>query len=385
MNSEKADILSFADEWAEKLPALSDSFERQRRLTPDVSRAFADAGVFHMLVPTQYGGLEVHPKTFTKVLRRLSEGDGSAGWNAMIGSTTGVLSASLPIEFAKEIYGDKPGVLTVGVTAPLGKAEIVEGGYRVTGRWPFGSGAQNADWISGGCFLFENGQQVIGEHGPQSHLMMFKADQVNIEDTWHVAGLKGTGSNHFNVSDVFVPMGRSVLLGKRTLIQKPLYQFPLLGLLALGVSSVSLGLGFKALKVFMDLAGVKSPTGSNRKLIDRPAVQSEVAKSIADLESSEAYMHACIDEAWEVAISGEKLSLDIKSKLRLAAVNATHRSVAAVDRLYQLGGGTSIYESNELQRCFRDIHVTTQHIMVASPIYEVVGKVQLGLDPRQPI
>ena len=93
MNSEKADILSFADEWAEKLPALSDSFERQRRLTPEVSRAFADAGVFHMLVPTQYGGLEVHPKTFTKVLRRLSEGDGSAGWNAMIGSTTGVLSA----------------------------------------------------------------------------------------------------------------------------------------------------------------------------------------------------------------------------------------------------------------------------------------------------
>ena len=385
MNSTSAELLSFVNEWSDKLPALSDTFETQRRLTSDVAKAFADGGVFHMLVPSEYGGLEVHPKVFTQVLRRLSEGDGSAGWNAMIGSTTGVLSASLPTEFAKEIYGDKPGVLTVGVTAPLGKAEIVDGGYQVTGRWPFGSGSQNADWISGGCFLFENGEQVMGAHGPVSHLMMFKADQVNIEDTWHVAGLKGTGSNHFNVKDVFVPKGRSVIIGKRTLIQKPLYQFPLLGLLALGVSSVSLGIGFKALKVFMELAGVKSPTGSNRKLIDRPAVQSEVAKSIADLESSEAYMHACIDEAWSVAISGEKLSLDIKSKLRLAAVNATHKSVAAVDRLYQLGGGTSIYESNELQRCFRDIHVTTQHIMVASPIYELVGKVQLGLDPRQPI
>ncbi|MDG1204291.1 MAG: acyl-CoA dehydrogenase family protein [Pseudomonadales bacterium] len=385
MNSTSAELLSFANEWSGKLPALSDTFETQRRLSPDVAKAFAEGGVFHMLVPSEYGGLEVHPKVFTQVLRCLSEGDGSAGWNAMIGSTTGVLSASLPADFAKEIYGDKPGVLTVGVTAPLGKAEIVDGGYRVTGRWPFGSGSQNADWVSGGCFLFENGEQVMGKHGPESHLMMFKADQVNIEDTWHVAGLKGTGSNHFNVKDVFVPKGRSVLLGKRTLIQKPLYQFPLLGLLALGVSSVSLGIGFKALKVFMELAGVKSPTGSNRKLIDRPAVQSEVAKSIADLESSEAYMHACIDDAWDVAISGEKLSLDIKSKLRLAAVNATHKSVAAVDRLYQLGGGTSIYESNELQRCFRDIHITTQHIMVASPIYEVVGKVQLGLDPRQPI
>ena len=125
--------------------------------------------------------------------------------------------------------------------------------------------------------------------------------------------------------------------------------------------------------------------GSNRKLIDRQMVQSEVAKSVADLESAEAYMQKVIDEAWAIAARGEKLSLDHKSALRLAAVNATHKSVAAVDRLYQLGGGTSIYSENPLQRCFRDVHVTTQHIMVAPPIYELTGKVILGLDPKQPL
>jgi alkylation response protein AidB-like acyl-CoA dehydrogenase len=377
-------LLAFASEWSKKLPGYSAQFEKERRLSTEICAHFAQAGVFNMLVPEEYGGLEMHPRDFVQVLKLLSMGDGSAGWNAMIGGTTGVLSASLPDEFAREIYG-KPGVLTVGVTAPVGRADIVEGGYRVSGRWPFGSGSQNADWICGGCFIYDNNDQVIGKYGPESQLMMFEANQVNIEDTWHVAGLKGTGSHHFNVENQFVPKGRSVILGARARVQRPLYQFPLLGLLALGVSSVSLGLGYKALNAFKDLAGVKSPTGSKRKLIDRPAVQADVAKSIADLESAEAYINHVIDSAWSAASQGEKLSLAHKGKLRLAAVNATHQSVLAVDRLYKLGGGSSIYESSELQQCFRDIHVTTQHIMVASPIFEVAGKVELGIDPRQPI
>ncbi|MCB1645112.1 MAG: hypothetical protein KDI36_06645, partial [Pseudomonadales bacterium] len=173
--------------------------------------------------------------------------------------------------------------------------------------------------------------------------------------------------------------------GGRTRVRSALYQFPLLGLLAIGVSSVSLGIGYKALESFRDLAGVKTPTGSRRTLTERPQIQSDVARTMADLKSAEAYIHSAIDEAWQQAEQGERLSTEIKANLRLAAVNATHRSVAATDRMYEAGGGTSIYEDSELQRCFRDIHVSTQHIMVANPIYEVVGKVALGLDPKQPL
>lgn len=378
-------LLEYAQLCTTALPERSNEIEQARRLPVDIADDMRAAGVFRMLVPQVYGGLEVHPKTFIEVLKLISMGDGSAGWNAMIGSTTGILSASLPKAIAEEIYGQDPNVLTVGVTAPLGKAELNDDHYVVSGRWPFGSGSNNADWICGGCFVFENDEQVMGTYGPEVRLMMFKADQVNIEDTWNVAGLRGTGSHHYSVDKVVVPRGRSVLLGNRAMIQTPLYQFPMLGLLALGVASVSLGIGYAALESFKDLAGVKKPTGSNRKLIDRQMVQSEVAKSVADLASSEAYMEKVIAEAWQSAERGERLSLAQKSSLRLAAVNATHKSVAAVDRLYQLGGGSSIYMDNPLQRCFRDIHVTTQHIMVAQPIYELTGKVLLGLDPKQPI
>jgi len=210
--------------------------------------------------------------------------------------------------------------------------------------------------------------------------MLFKREQVVIEDTWYVAGLKGTGSHHFHVENQFVPDGRWVVLGARAQIERPLYQFPMLGLLALGVSSVSLGIAEHALDVFTEIAGGKTPTGSKRGLSSRAQVQSDFARSLADVRSARAFIDSAVAEAWVEAEKGERLSADVKANLRLAAANATWRSVEAVDRLYTAAGGTSIYESSALQRCFRDIHVSTQHIMVAQPLYEVVGRVALGLD-----
>lgn len=377
------ELIDFAKSWSARLPARSVEIESARRLPPDIARAFATGGLFHALVPQSYGGSEVHPSTLVEIIKQIAIGDGSAGWNLMIGATTGLLAASLPDGFAREIYGDRPGILSVGVTAPMGKAEVVEGGYRVNGRWPFGSGCENADWICGGSFIVDQDIQRTGKSGqPELHLMMFERDQVNIEDTWNVSGLCGTGSHHFHVVDQFVPEGRSVVLGGRSRTERPLYQFPMLGLLALGVSSVSLGIGYKALHSFKELAVAKIPTGAVRGLSMRSQVQGLVAESVADLESAESYIHRVIDMAYEVAARGEKIPTELKAKLRLAAVNATHRSVAAVDRLYKAGGGSAIYDDSVLQRCFRDVHVTTQHIMVAQPVYEVTGRVELGLDPK---
>jgi alkylation response protein AidB-like acyl-CoA dehydrogenase len=376
------ELIAVAEAWSQKLPERSAEIETARRLPVDISKAFADSGIYHALVPQQYGGSEAHPASFVEVIKQVATGDGSAGWNVMIGMTTGLLSASLPDEFASQIYGGGRGMMSIGATAPMGRAEVVEGGYQVKGRWPFGSGCQNADWICGGSLITENGENRIGKHGaPEVHLMMFEKSQVLIEDTWNVSGLCGTGSHHYSVDDVFVPEGRSVVLGNRARVGRPLYQFPMLGLLALGVSSVSLGIGYKAVNTFVDLAEAKTPTGSRRSLAERAQVQSFIAESIADLESSEAYIKSVIEDAWVLAQQGERLSTEVKAKLRLAAVNATQRSVSAVDRLYQAGGGSSIYHDNELQRCFRDVHVSTQHIMVGLPVYEVVGRVELGLAP----
>jgi alkylation response protein AidB-like acyl-CoA dehydrogenase len=212
--------------------------------------------------------------------------------------------------------------------------------------------------------------------------MIFSADQVNIENTWDVVGLRGTGSHHFSVKDVFVPDRRTVLIGGRANISEPLYQFPLLGLLALGVASVALGIGFRALDEFSQLAVTKQSTGASRKLAERGAVQASVARSLADLRSAEAFMKEAVNNAWDYAEQGDPLDAALKSALRLAAANGTHSAVAAVDRLYDAAGGSAIYMDSPLQQCFRDVHVVTQHIMVANPIYEVVGRVHLGLPAR---
>ena len=377
-----SELMSHARAIAASLPNEAAAIERARRLPAPIADRMRAAGIFHALVPREYGGAECHPAELCELIETIARGDGSAGWNVMIGTTTGLLAASLPVSFAREIYGDAPGALTVGVTAPMGKALAVPGGHSVSGRWAFGSGCENADWLCAGCFVFEGDERVEGKFGPEIHLMLLERSQVEIEDTWHVSGLRGTGSHHFTVRDEFVPAGRSVVMGGKTLIDRPLYKFPMLGLLALGVASVSLGIGFRALDVFCEMAGGKKPTGSSRALAERALVQRNVALAKADLSSARALMRETIDRAWALASAGEPLDTAIRADLRLAAANATHRSVAAVDALYQAGGGSSIYEDSPLQRCLRDVHVTTQHIMVADPLFELVGRVELGLEPR---
>ncbi|MBA58169.1 MAG: acyl-CoA dehydrogenase [Gammaproteobacteria bacterium] len=376
------DLVSAAAEIGRSLPERNIEIEKNREIPVDIISSLRRAGIFHALVPKIYGGSEVHPAALIKIIRLVAEGDGAVGWNVMIGTTTGLLAASMPEIEARKIYGSEPGVLTVGVTVPAGRAALVDGGYIVNGRWPFGSGSRHAEWVCGGCTVIErDGKKRLAKNGvPEVQLMMFSKDQIELEDTWKVSGLKGTGSNHFSVRDQLVPLGRQVILGSVPENPEPLYRFPTLGLLALGVSAVSLGIGYRALRAFKELAADKVPTGTKEKLIENSLAQTAVAKATANLESSEAYMDKVVNDCFRVVADGESLSKENRNKLRLAAVNTTARSAEAVRFLYQAGGGSSIYEQSQLQRCFRDVHVTTQHIMVAPSIYEMTGKAEMEYD-----
>ncbi len=357
--------------------------ETARRIPASLAADLAAAGLFRMVVPTIYGGLQVHPSELVDTLIALSRADGAVGWNLMIGNTTGLLSASLPDHWAQTMYGNDPSAITVGVTAPMGRA-IPEGdGLRVSGRWPFGSGSHVANWICGGCLVMENGQPRRNSHDlPETLLVFFHKSDVTIHDNWHVSGLRGTGSNDIEVTDLLVPAGRWVVLGGKPRIDAPLYRFPTLGLLALGVSSVAVGIAEHAIDEFIRLAGGKIPTGSTRALANRSSAQQQLAEAEAGVRAATALMHSTIDDVYTMAEQGIRLSLDEKARLRLAATHATWSSVAAVDKLYHAAGGSAIYQENPLQRCLRDIHVATQHIMVAQPTLEVVGKVMFGMDPR---
>lgn len=361
--------------------------EAARSLPEDLGLTMARGGVFRTLVPQCYGGLEVHPGTFARMLESLAHADGATGWCAMIGSTTGLLSASLPEHWARTIYADQPDTITSGVTAPMGRAVAQGDHWRVSGRWPFGSASRNSVWICGGCLVVDaDGEPTAGPGAaPDVQLMFFRRDEVSIHDNWHVTGLRGSGSSDIEVSEIKVPKDRAVVLGSRAIIDAPLYRFPTLGLLAIGVASVALGIARRAVDELVDLADGKVPSGGRRRLAERPTVQAEVGRADAALKSAASYIHAAIDSAWRVAESGARLNLEHKTELRAAAVHATWAAVDAVDRAYHAGGGSVIYESSPLQRCFRDVHVATQHVMVAQPIYELTGRVRLGLPPGGPL
>lgn len=361
---------------ADSVRQSADEREVRRQLDPILAGQLAHAGMFNMLVPQIYGGREVSPHEFIDTLIAGAKADGAVGWCMMIGNTTSLLSASLSEHWAQEIYGDNPEVITCGVTAPYGRITREGDDLRITGRWPYGSGGNVSEWISGGCLLRD------GDNPPQQILAFFHKSDVTFHDNWNTSGLRGTGSNDFEVQDALVPQGRWIVLGGRPRVDKPLYRFPTLGLLALGVASVSVGIAQRAIEAFTTLANEKTPTGSKRSLATRESVQKDLARAIACEASARAYMHATVAAAWTAALNGERISRQHKADLRLAASNAAWQSAEAVDLLYHAAGGSSIYSENILQRCFRDVHVTTQHIMVAQPTYEMIGKIPLGLDEK---
>ncbi len=200
-------------------------------------------------------------------------------------------------------------------------------------------------------------------------------------DTWTVSELCGTGSHDFTVSDLFVPGDRSVsFITDRSCQPGPTYAFPIFGLLAVGVTSVALGMARGAIDTLVELARTKVPTGSRRRLSERSSIQTQVAQAEALLRSARSFLFATVGEAGKTAAAGEEISLKQRAVLRLAANHATTSSAQAIDLMYHAAGTSSIYASSPLQRYFRDIHVLTQHAVTGPPIYEMTGRLFLGLD-----
>ena len=217
----------------------------------------------------------------------------------MIASTTALNAAYMERAHAEEVYGD-PGVITGGVFAPMGRARVDGDGYRVTGRWQWGSGSANCNWLCGGCFIEEGDGLRIGPDGaPENRMMVFPAEEAELIDTWHVAGLKGTGSGDIAVQDIYVPKGRSVALSvDKPVAEGPLYKFPAFGLLALGVCAVALGNARGALDALIDLVQNKRSQGSKKTLAERQIVQSDIAQLEAQWRSARAYLFDEIDRTW---------------------------------------------------------------------------------------
>ena len=344
--------------------------EELRRLPTPVAEALRDAGLFRLCVPAAYGGPECDPMTLARTIAAVAEADGAAGWCVMIASTTSSLAARLAPDWASAIFGD-PASVAGGVFAPNGTGRRVEGGHRVSGQWPWGSGTSHCTWILGGTQT----------DGGEFHLMFAPAADVELLDTWYASGLKATGSTDFRMTDVFVPDGRSVQpFAGRLEVDAPIGRFPNFNLLAAGVAAAALGIARRAVDEIVALAQGKTPLFSSKTLAASSLAQMDIARAEGAVGAATAFLLDELSVAWDAVLAGGHIPLDQRARVRIACSHAVQEAARAVDLAYHLGGGSSVYSANVLQRCFRDVHTVTQHLMVSTRIFETAGKVMLGID-----
>jgi indole-3-acetate monooxygenase len=379
--SDQVKILSLAQGLAPAIKSQADAMEAARRMPAAMARSLADIGVYRMLRPSNIGGLECSPAEFLQTIEALGEAEASAGWCAMIGATSGVYSAYLPKDIAREVYGEGNEILTGGVFAPMGQAVLEGDHFQVSGHWRWASGSQNCQWLNGGCTVLEGGElRKLANGTPEIRAMIFPAADAELIDTWHTMGLRGTGSGDMKVSNIRVPRQRSVSL----LVDKPqsdgaLYVFPVFGLLALGIAAVASGNARSALNEFRDFAGGARTAGARKVLADRAPVQQSYAQMDARLRSARAFLFDEVAQAWESAQGERRIALETRGKLRLAATHMTRTAAEVCREAQDLCGGAAVFTENIMQRKLRDAQTMTAHMMIAPASFELAGRVLLGL------
>jgi indole-3-acetate monooxygenase len=354
------------------------NMQNQRRMSPEVAATLAQTGAFQMLVPRDVGGLEYTPLEIVQSIESLAKIDASVAWCVMIGATSALYSAYLPTDLAQTIYGARL-TITGGVFAPMGSAVLEDDHYIVNGHWRWASGSQNCTWLSGGCIVMENGV-------PTQRAMIFPAKDVELIDTWHTMGLRGTGSGDMKVTNLRIPKERSVsLMTDKPHAKGALYAFPAFGLLAMGIASVACGNAMAALAEFKQEGATLKTGGARKSLSERATVQTEFAQATAELKSARAFMIDELSKSWETARSLGQISLEQRVGLRLAATHLTRVSADVCRRIHDLSGGVAVFSGNKLERRLRDAQTMTAHMMIAAPTYELTGKILLGISTNEPL
>ena len=368
------------------LPAIREAaadIDAQRRLPEWLVGQLADAGVFRMLAGKEHAGLELDPVTTAKVVEAIANANGSAGWVAMILSITPYwVGAFLEEDVAKGFFQVDPPVLLGGTQVPHGKAVKTDGGWRLTGQWPFASACHHSNWLSTGSWMYRGDEPVLEEDGrPMWRLFMSPASSCRILDTWHTTGLKGTGSHDYTLDDVFVP---DQLVVKHPAQGKPLRTEPHFAYPGVSVpmmTSVSLGIAQAAVDGLTELLREKVDQRNNRPVSGDAEKQVDLAKAEFLVGSARAYLHKSLGQLWARVQEGGEVSADLRSRLRIACTSAVLASVQAVDLAYAAAGASSIYDSSNIERCFRDVHTAAAHAFVRPATMADGGKLLLGQEP----
>jgi len=375
-------LLEIARSLAPQIQAHADGIEAERELPRPLFEALADAGMFHMALPRSLGCPEIDLPTYIKVIEELGKADASTAWVINQGGIFATYASRMPHETAREIWIDTPRSVVSNTPAATAEAVVVPGGFRVTGRQGFSTGCRHASWVAPHAQVIENGRPRLLDGGePETRYLFVPVAEVERLDTWHVRGLRGTGTHHFAVQDVFVPEHRSVLATAAPVLEPgPLYKIPRTLLFASGDASVALGVARTALTEFYELAGAKSPRAVQGLLRDQPMVQADIGHAEVHLRSARAFLTEAVCDLWATLSTAGVPTLEQRATLRIAATDAIWQAVKVVETVYHAGGATSVYDGHPLQRAFQDIHVISQHMQARRAHYELVGRHWLGLE-----
>ncbi len=390
------DALGIARGFIPQIIAARDECERLRHVPPPLAEALAKAGLLQMFLPRSMGGPELAPLDAFDAIEEISKADGSIGWCTMIASVLAAFTGWLPSDVGRGMggftaRGANGGGLRAdmrlgGSIRPQGRARLVEGGYRVEGRWDFASGIHHARWVVCPCVVLDGDKPVLTKAGtPKTRIMWLPAERITIIDTWDVIGLRGTGSHDFIVSDVFVPQTHTSSLADVPHESGPLY-IPRLFLTWVWTATVAnaLGIARGAMNAFAEMASTKASTSSPTLLRDRALVQARTAEAEAILSASRTYVRTTVSEVWRRVASGNT-DLDAAiTQARLAITHGMHEAARSVDLVFHAAGTNAVYARNPLERYFRDVHVTLQHGAALPAHMEAAGKSLLGLRPTDP-
>jgi alkylation response protein AidB-like acyl-CoA dehydrogenase len=362
-----------------------EEIEQARCMPRDLVEDLGKTGIFSLSVPRAIGGQEAPPLESMQAIETIAAADGSTGWCAMVVLGNNVAAGYMNESGAREIF-TSPNIPTAGLAAPAGTAVRVDGGLKVSGRWPFASGITHSDWLWVGCLVTENGQPRMTPQGPEIVHVWLPVKDVTIHDTWHVSGLRGTGSHDVSAQEAFVPDHRTfALLDPAGHRPEPLYQMPPLHLFVFQLVCVSLGIARAALDELNELGRTKVPSLYTVPLADKPVVQVELARAEAALGGARSFLYDTVEDMWNAVSHGKAPSARQLALGRIAATHAAETGAAVARTANTLAGGSSIYTKSSLQRHARDAEAVTHHFTVAAHTWEEAGRVLLGREPTIPV
>ena len=358
--------------------------ERERRIAAPLVAKMLEAGLFRMLLPRPFNGLETDPLTFIGAIEEIAKADASTAWSLCQTAVCAMIAAYLPADAAMEIFGRDPKAVLAWGAGPAGRAVASEGGYRVTGNFAFASGGRHATWMGAHTPVYElDGTQRRTQAGaPVIRTVLFPASSAPMTDIWHVMGLRGTGSDAYAVSDLFVPEAYAVGRDDPAYRRYPgaLYVLPTNSLYSCGFASLALGVARALLDAFTALAMEKTPRGYKHALRLSAVTQTEVAEAEARLRAARMYLRGTLGEIWESVQRTSALTLEERMAIRLSASQTLKEAVAVGDFAYYAAGATAIFESHPFERRFRDLHAVSQQLQARRSHFETVGKFLLDVE-----